>query len=299
MGIAVVANQVQIAANSMGCLTLKPPFLYLGVKVGGMMSRINSWDDIVNKVKARLSKWKMKTLLIGGRLTLLKSVLGSMPIYHLSMYKVPAKVLHTMESIRSHFFNDVETNEKKMVWASWSSVLASKNNGGLGISSFYALNRALMFKWVWRFRTQGSSLWARVIAAIHGDLGHLHILPTSSYSSTWMDIVRETFSLKQQGIDLITYISKKVGNGENSLFWDDIWMGDTILKEQYPRVYALETCKSILIAEKLAHSNIEVSLRRPPRAGAELYQTNELSSMLASIQLPMIQDRWVWSLDGT
>ncbi|GKB38202.1 RNA-directed DNA polymerase, eukaryota, reverse transcriptase zinc-binding domain protein [Tanacetum coccineum] len=186
-----------------------------------------------------------------------------------------------------------------MVWASWSSLLASKNNGGPGVSSFYALNRALMFKWVWRFRTQGSSLWDRVIAAIHGDLGHLHRLPTSSYSSTWMDIVRVTFNLKQQGIDLISYILKKVGNGENSLFWDDIWMGDTALKEQYPRVYALEASKSISIADKLAHSNVEVSLRRPPRVGVELYQSKDLSSRLVSIQLPMIQGRWIWSLDGT
>nr|GEY65706.1 RNA-directed DNA polymerase, eukaryota [Tanacetum cinerariifolium] len=125
-----------------------------GFSVGGMMSRINSWDDIVDRVKARLSDWKMKTLSIRGWLTLLKSVLGSIPIYHLSMYKAPAKVLHTMELIRSRFFNGLESNEKKM---------------------------------------------ARVIAIILGDLGHLHRLPTSSYSSTWMDIVRETFNLKQQG----------------------------------------------------------------------------------------------------
>nr|GFB76890.1 RNA-directed DNA polymerase, eukaryota, reverse transcriptase zinc-binding domain protein [Tanacetum cinerariifolium] len=30
------------------------------------------------------------------------------------------------------------------------SVLASKEKGGIGVSSLYALNRALMMKWVWR-----------------------------------------------------------------------------------------------------------------------------------------------------
>ncbi|GKB33037.1 RNA-directed DNA polymerase, eukaryota, reverse transcriptase zinc-binding domain protein [Tanacetum coccineum] len=45
--------------------------------------------------------------------------------------------------------------------------------GGLGVSSIYALNRALLFKWVCRFRTQGSSLWARVIKGIHGKDGKL------------------------------------------------------------------------------------------------------------------------------
>nr|GEV73518.1 ribonuclease H-like domain-containing protein [Tanacetum cinerariifolium] len=152
---------------------------------------------------------------------------------------------------------------------------------------------------VWRFRTQDSSLWSRVISAIHGDSGHLHKLPTTSSSSTWMNIIREMFNLKHQRIDLITYITEKVGNGENSLFWDGVWTGDTALKEQYPRVYALDTCKSISNANKLAHSNVEVSLRRPPRGGVELHQYNNLSSRLDSIQLPMIQDRWVLSLDGT
>ncbi|GJS48847.1 hypothetical protein Tco_0598968 [Tanacetum coccineum] len=56
-------------------------------KVRGNMSRIKSWDEIVDKMVDRLSKWKMKTLSIGGRLTLLKAVLGSMPIYYMSIFK--------------------------------------------------------------------------------------------------------------------------------------------------------------------------------------------------------------------
>nr|GEY62682.1 ribonuclease H-like domain-containing protein [Tanacetum cinerariifolium] len=146
--------------------------------------------------------------------------------------------------------------------------------------------------------TKDSSLWSRVISAIHGNSGHLHKLPTTSSSSTWMNIIREMFNLKHQGIDLITYITEKVGK-EDSLFWDGVWTGDTTLKEQYPRVHALETCKSISVANKLAHSNVKVSLRRPPRGGVELHQYNSLSSRLDSIRLPMIKDRWVLSLDGT
>ncbi|GJS19723.1 hypothetical protein Tco_0448355 [Tanacetum coccineum] len=76
-----------------------------GLLRGGyvVMTRANAWDDIVDKLVVRLSKWKMKTLSIGGRLTLLKSVLGAMSIYHMSIFKVPMKVLHRMESIRSRF----------------------------------------------------------------------------------------------------------------------------------------------------------------------------------------------------
>ncbi|GJS75041.1 RNA-directed DNA polymerase, eukaryota [Tanacetum coccineum] len=100
LGFAVEDEKVSRAAMKMGCCTLKTPFSYLGIKVGGMMSRIKSWDEIVDKLQSRLSKWKMKTLSIGGRLTLLKSMLGSTPIYYISMFKVPSKVLKCLEDIR-------------------------------------------------------------------------------------------------------------------------------------------------------------------------------------------------------
>nr|GEX52183.1 RNA-directed DNA polymerase, eukaryota, nucleotide-binding alpha-beta plait domain protein [Tanacetum cinerariifolium] len=93
------------------------------------MERINSWDDVVSKVTYRLSKWKLKTLSIGGRLTLIKSVLTSIPLYQISSFKVPIKVLNTLESIRRKFFNEIEGNERKLALISWETILASKKFG--------------------------------------------------------------------------------------------------------------------------------------------------------------------------
>ncbi|GJV00654.1 RNA-directed DNA polymerase, eukaryota [Tanacetum coccineum] len=180
MGIGTRPEEVDAAATTMGCSIFTTPFVHLGVKVGGAMSRIKSWDDVVAKVSSRLSKWKLKTLSIGGRLTLIKSVLTSIPLYHMSIFKVPSGVLKLLESIRRNIFNGVDESERKMAWISWNKVLASKKYGGLGVSSFCALNRALLFKWVWRFFSHGSCLWTRFIKAIYGEDGALNFLSSLS-----------------------------------------------------------------------------------------------------------------------
>ncbi|GJT28470.1 RNA-directed DNA polymerase, eukaryota [Tanacetum coccineum] len=68
--------------------------------VGASMSRLNSWKETMAKVSSRLSKLKLKTLSIGACLTLLKYVLSAIPIYHMSLFKVPAGILKDLESIR-------------------------------------------------------------------------------------------------------------------------------------------------------------------------------------------------------
>nr|GFC53061.1 RNA-directed DNA polymerase, eukaryota [Tanacetum cinerariifolium] len=55
----------------------------------------------VDKLRSHLSKWKVKTLSIGGRLTILKAVLGTSPLYNMSIFKVPKGILNSMEAIRS------------------------------------------------------------------------------------------------------------------------------------------------------------------------------------------------------
>nr|GEU67726.1 RNA-directed DNA polymerase, eukaryota [Tanacetum cinerariifolium] len=126
----------------------KSQLLGVGVMVGECMSRHKAWEDTVLKLNSRLSKWTVKTLSIGGRLTLFKSVIGASPLYNMSIFKVPRGILKVMEAIRNFFYIGAHSSDKKITWAAWDKVLASKNHGGLGVSSFHALNRALLLKWI-------------------------------------------------------------------------------------------------------------------------------------------------------
>ncbi|GKB20868.1 hypothetical protein Tco_0854791 [Tanacetum coccineum] len=237
-------------------------------------------------------------LSIGGRLTLIKSVLGSMPIFHMSMFKVPSSILRILESIRCHFFNGHDVSSKKASWVQWNKVLASKDNGGLGVSSLYALNRGLMFKWVWRFLSQDSSLWSRVIKAIHGGDGNIGVGSRNGINSCWMNIVNEINVLAKKDINLMNYLHIKLGNGDSTLFWEDMWYDGGRLKDRFPRAYTLESCKSITVWSKLTRPNLSHSCLREPRGGVEQTQMDELAAAMQSVILTPMQDRWTWSLNS-
>nr|GEY81571.1 RNA-directed DNA polymerase, eukaryota, reverse transcriptase zinc-binding domain protein [Tanacetum cinerariifolium] len=60
-------------------------------------------------------------------------------------------------------------SSKKLSWVKWSNILASFDNGGLGVGSLSAFNRALLLKWRWRLFDFSNSLWVQVIKAFHGN----------------------------------------------------------------------------------------------------------------------------------
>ncbi|GKC32682.1 RNA-directed DNA polymerase, eukaryota, reverse transcriptase zinc-binding domain protein [Tanacetum coccineum] len=165
LGISVDADKVDQAARKIGCVTLQTPFKYLGSKVGGIMSRIQSWNETVEGMANRLSRWKMKTLSIG-------------------------------------------------------------------------------------------------VKAIHGGDGKIGKKAKSTFPSLWLDIVHEVEMLKDRGIDLISFIHKKLGNGADTLFWEDAWQGD-------------------------------------PRGGVEKAQFDSMLEKVEGTLLADMRDRWTWSLEGS
>ncbi|GKB53206.1 RNA-directed DNA polymerase, eukaryota [Tanacetum coccineum] len=268
---------------------------FKGVMIGDCMSRKHAWGEMVQKLHSRLSNWKVKTLSIGGRLTLLKSVLGASPLYNMSIYKVPKGVLNDMEAIRSNFFNGADSLERKITWVSWDKVLASKKNGGLGVSSFHALNRALLSNWVWRFISQDGSLWYRIIQALYGQSFELHAV---GHLSLWCSILREMHLLKSKGFDFVSHCKKRVGDGHCTRFWYDKCFSDQPFHVIFPRLFALETDTDLTVASKLGSTSLEASFRRPVRDGVERQQLLDLNLLTDSILLSSSKDRWICDLSG-
>ncbi|GJS40888.1 RNA-directed DNA polymerase, eukaryota, reverse transcriptase zinc-binding domain protein [Tanacetum coccineum] len=68
--------------------------------------------------------------------------------------------------------------------------------------------------------------------------------------------------------------------------------GEVALKVLYKRLYALEMCKSISVAEKMGHPSLSHSFRRMPRGGVEQENYGLLCSKVVDLVLPNISDRW-------
>ncbi|GKB28200.1 putative RNA-directed DNA polymerase [Tanacetum coccineum] len=74
-GIGILSNEVEARASSLGFAHDVLLFLYLGLPVGKRMGLCDGWNEVINRCRDRLSSWKAKSLSVGGRLTLIKSIL--------------------------------------------------------------------------------------------------------------------------------------------------------------------------------------------------------------------------------
>lgn len=77
---------------------------HLGVPVGQSTYRPSSWPGLMDRFTYMLSAWMARYLSIGGRHTLLKSILQSLGMYLMPHFLVLLTVLISLESLRALFF---------------------------------------------------------------------------------------------------------------------------------------------------------------------------------------------------
>ncbi|GJY20383.1 RNA-directed DNA polymerase, eukaryota [Tanacetum coccineum] len=183
---------------------------------------------------------------------------------------------------------------EKMLWFAGLREKLLSFQSVVRIKLVYALNRGLLFKWIWRFLSRDQSLWAQVIHALHGS--NTSTL-SASYSSLWSSIIKECNALKSQGLDLISHCKIRVGNGMSTSFWHDQWLGDSCLRLSYPRLFALENNKVCSVAAKMSAPFVS-SLRRDVRGGEESAQLSRISDLLDTVVLSNMGDRRFWDLNG-
>ena len=76
----------------LNCMVVSLPIKYLGIPLGANPSRTDTWKPVVDKIKRRLNGWKANVLSKAGRIVLIKSVLNNLPMYYLSLFRMPKLV---------------------------------------------------------------------------------------------------------------------------------------------------------------------------------------------------------------
>ncbi|XP_022018935.1 uncharacterized protein LOC110918967 [Helianthus annuus] len=156
-------------------------------------------------------------------------------------------------------------------------VVAPKNKGGLGVGSLAASNKALMIKWLVRFKNEPASLWARSITAIHGDSRcHSYIPLKSSIGGVWKSIVNLGRKSQIQSINA----------------------GNSTLREMFPDLYELESDKRCFVSDRyiMNHESIDWFWG----SGNPLSNANNIEewaaclSILQNVVINRDSDVWLW-----
>jgi hypothetical protein len=137
-------------------------FKYLGCFLKPNCYTKADWIWLEKKVEKRIANWSHRWLSLGGRYTLIKDVLERIPVYWLSVVKIPKG---TLNNIRRRVFSFLWTGKKQkegIHLLSWQKITKPKKDGGWGIKNIYTFGKALAAKNLWRC-LMVPGLWHEVI----------------------------------------------------------------------------------------------------------------------------------------
>ncbi|KAK6780052.1 hypothetical protein RDI58_022236 [Solanum bulbocastanum] len=140
------------------------PISYLGCPLYIGRQRIIYFSHLVEKVSKKICGWQGKILSFGGKITLIKHALHSMPIHTMSAISPPNTTIKYIESIIADFYWGRDHDRRKYHWASMKSISLPYTEGGLGLRRLTDICTALQYKQWWNFRTK-TTLWGQFLRA--------------------------------------------------------------------------------------------------------------------------------------
>ncbi|KAF9603601.1 hypothetical protein IFM89_037100 [Coptis chinensis] len=214
------------------------PEKYLGVPlIAGRITRV-AVTPLLDKIRKRITAWKGKLLSFQGRRVLIQSVLSSIPVYNMGVYKWPSSVIKEAESIFRNFLWSGNPAIKKCVTVSWDKVCKPKEEGGLGIRRLRELNMALLMKLAWhvKYKEDDFAMFMRSKYFTRDNE------PIEYYtkSSLWPGIGWALHEVTSRSQWLI-------GDGNKVDLWRDVWVGEQSIQQALQlSTTQLKNCRSKL-----------------------------------------------------
>ena len=67
--------------------------------LGAQNKEIAVWSEVLARRNKKLASWKSQYLSLGGRLTLVKSVLDALPSYMMSLFPIPKNIVEKINQL--------------------------------------------------------------------------------------------------------------------------------------------------------------------------------------------------------
>jgi hypothetical protein len=203
------------------------PIRYLGLPLTPTRLRKRHFQFLVDKVLNKLSSWNGRNFSVAGRLTLVKTVLTSEPIYLLTALNAPKATISLLDSKRRQFLwagSERLTGGKCKV--NWKRVARPKALGGLGVLDLGAFARALRVRWLWHNCTSSRNIWDNLE------------IPCS-------DADRLLFAAST---------TIEIGDGSKISFWGSAWVRGQRPKDLAPRLFSISRNKRKSLAEAVTNN---------------------------------------------
>ncbi|XP_062093314.1 uncharacterized protein LOC133799310 [Humulus lupulus] len=245
LGINLEEDLVELWARDIGCEVGQWPMKYLGLPLGASPRNKGFWEPVVSSCAKQLDRWKCAFLSRGGRLTLIQSILSSIPVYYLLLFRIPKGVVEVLEKLMRDFLWEGADHAKSDHLVSWKEVCKSRDHGGLGIGNLEARNKVLLMKWLWHFSLEKKTLWHRVVLSRYGGDGGFWDTGRGGRLSArgpWKNIS----SLYEDYLKLVSF---RVGKGDRIRFWEDTWINGAPLKNQFPDLFLISTSSNCLVKD--------------------------------------------------
>lgn len=253
-GINLDAVNFQMSSTFLSCGIGSAPFKFLGVTVSDSPRKLNMWKDVVKDIRRRLDNWRGRFLSIGGRVVLINSVLNSIPLYSLSVYRAPKKVLKEIRRIQRSFLWKSVEGGRGVCWVSWHTICKPKAEGGLGIQDVNRMNVSLLMKWKWIICNEANSIWSNllvhryknpVVKMFVNDPGII----SRKDSIWWRDLIKINDCEGTNGLSVSDFFRCAVRSGENVSFWFSTWGTHQTVSKAFLELYAKAADRTMSVAQ--------------------------------------------------
>ncbi|RVW56699.1 putative ribonuclease H protein [Vitis vinifera] len=238
-------EEIEELAAELGCRVGCLPSQYLGLPLGVPNRAPYMWDGVEERVRRRLALWKRQYISKGRRITLIKSTLATMPIYQMSIFRMPKIVARRLEKVQRDFLWGRGNLEGKIHLVNWEVVCTDKEKGGLDLRKLAMLNKALLGKWIWRYACDKDNLWKQVITVKYGQEG-LGWRPKKANGVVGVGVWKEIWKESDWCWDNMIF---GAGKGTKIRFWTDVWCSDTALSHCFPHLFVMVVQRSSTVEE--------------------------------------------------